>query len=134
MLLDEGSEELFPIPVEFLQVRRRLGNCPLEVISCPLDGVLDLVGEVLEGAEGDGFLRGVDDVVVAQGVVRDDDLGVAFGPQGATLKQRLFVPDALLIDVLPCLDVVDRIHHEVQLGPEIVIEELFAVGAHSHLH
>ena len=62
-----------------------LGEGALEQVPGPLQGVLDLVGEVLEGADGDGLLRGIARGAVRLGEVWDDDLGVALGAQSAGL-------------------------------------------------
>ncbi len=51
-----------------------VGKQTLEGVPGPLEGVLDGVGEVLEGADGNGFLGGVLRGAVALGHVRKDHL------------------------------------------------------------
>jgi hypothetical protein len=127
------SEELFPALVETGEISGGLGESALEVVSSPLDGVFDLIGEVLEGAEGDAFLRGVDDIGVADGGVGDDDLGVALGAESARLEQGFLEPHALSIYILPSLHVIHCINHEVEVGPEVIIEDAFILSTHSQL-
>ena len=93
--------------------------------------MLDLVGEVLESTERDAFFRRINDISVADGLMRNDDLRVAFGSQGSGFEERFLEPDALAVDVLSCLDVVDCVHHEVQVVPEIIVENMFIFRADS---
>lgn len=123
VLLLKLRQKLLPILEETDQLRRSLTEGPLEVVPSPLDGVLDLIGEVLERAKRDALLGGVHNVSVANGRLGDDDLRVALGPQCPALEEGLFEPDALAVHVLPRLDVVDRIDHKIQIGPEIIIED-----------
>lgn len=129
-LFDKGIGVL----VELGQFCRGVSEASLEVVPGPLDGVLDLVGEVLEGAQGDGFLGWVNDVVVADGIVGDDNLGVALGSEGSTFEEGFLVPHALLVDVLSGLDIVHCVDDEVQAGEEIVVEDYFVFWADSELH
>jgi len=70
-------EEGLSVLVEVEQVAGGLCEGAFEVVASPLDGVVDLVGKVLESAEGDALLRRVHDVGVADCDVGDDDLRVA---------------------------------------------------------
>ena len=56
--------------------QRALAEGALKEVPRPLQGVLDLVGEVLEGADGDALLRGILGRAVRLGHVGDDDLCV----------------------------------------------------------
>ena len=53
--------------------------------------MLNSVGKVLQGADGDRLLRGVLAAAVGLGQLGDDDLGVALGAQGPGFQQRLVV-------------------------------------------
>lgn len=55
-----------------LALHRAVHENPLEVVPCPLNGVLDLVGEILQGAEGNGLLRRVLAFAVALRLERDN--------------------------------------------------------------
>lgn len=77
VLLLELFEEGLSVFVEVEQVAGGFCEGAFEVVASPLDGVVDLVGEVLESAEGDAFLGRVDNVSIADCDVRDDDLRVA---------------------------------------------------------
>ena len=87
-----------------------------------LDGVLDLVGEVLERAHGDGLLGRIGRGRVRLGLVRQDDLRVGLGAEGARLEERLAVGDALVIGVAAGLEVVQSIAHAVERTPEFLRE------------
>ena len=133
MLFLKLGQKLLPILEEADQLGRSLTESPLEVVAGPLDGVLDLIGEILERAKRDALLRGVDNVSVADGCLGDDDLRVALGPQRSALEEGLFEPDALAVHVLPRLHVVDRIDNEIQIGPEVVAEDGFILGGDPQL-
>jgi hypothetical protein len=94
----------------------------LEEVARPLDAVLDGVGEVAQRAHGDGVLGRVLGVGVGLGEVREDDLGVGLGAEGAGLHQRLAVEDAAGVDVLARLDVVEGVGDDVEVLPEGVVE------------
>mmetsp|Transcript_7446 Transcript_7446/g.15592 ORF Transcript_7446/g.15592 Transcript_7446/m.15592 type:complete len:308 (-) Transcript_7446:1687-2610(-) len=66
----------------------------LEHITRPLQRVLDLVREVLEGADRDRLLRRVARGAVVLSEVRHDHLCVTLGAEGARLKQGLLVEEA----------------------------------------
>ena len=72
----------------------------------------------------------VDCRTIVFGEVRDDGLGVALGPEGAGLQQGLFEVDAAGVDVQAGGDVVERVHHQVQRGPEGIVEH----GLRLHRH
>ena len=65
-----------------------------------LDGVLDLVREVLDGANRRLLLRRVLRRRVRLGEMRNDDLRVTLRAQRAGLEERLQVEDAALVHVL----------------------------------
>jgi len=125
------SQKVLSILEETDQFSRCFGEGALEVVPSPLDGVFDLIGEILERAKRDAFLWRVDDVGVADGRPGDDDLGVAFGAEGAAFEERLLEPDALSIDILSGLDVIDRIDNEFQIGPKVIIEDGLILGCDS---
>lgn len=93
--------------------------------------MLNLVGEVFQGAEWDRFLWRVNDISVAESMVWDNDLRVAFSTKSSTFKQWFFIPNTLLINKLSGLDIIDCINNKVESGPEVIIEELFVLGANS---
>lgn len=126
VLLDQFMQKLL-ILIKILQVLRRDGNHSFEVLPGPLNGMLDLVREQLQGADGKLFLWGIDDIVVAQGVVRDDDLGMALGPQGAAFEEGLLVPDALVVDELAGLHIVHCIYYQIGVLPELVVKNRLCV-------
>lgn len=95
--------------------------------------MLDLVGEIFEGAERDGLLGRINDVRVADGGVGNDDLGVALGSQGSRFEERFFEPHALLVDILASFHVVDCVDYEVEVGPEVVVEDFLVLGPYPQL-
>lgn len=66
------------------------------------DGVLDLVGEVFDGAARVALLGRVLRRRVRLGHVRQDNLDVALRAERARLEKRLLVVDAALVHVLAC--------------------------------
>ena len=58
---------------------------------------------------------------------------MALGSQGSWLEQRFLEPDALTIYVLSSLDVIDCIDDKVEIGPEVVIEDVFVLRTDSGL-
>lgn len=91
-------EEFLFVGCEVVEVLHLLHEVLLELVSSPLDGVLDLIGVVLESAHFEFFLLGVPAVSIALGFSRDDDLHVGFDSLGACVDQRLLLHDALLVD------------------------------------
>ena len=83
MLLFELGQEVFSVFEEAGKLCRRLGESPLEVVSRPLNRMLDLVREVFQSAERNTFLGWVNDISVADSNVGYDDLGVAFSSKGS---------------------------------------------------
>jgi hypothetical protein len=84
--------------------------------------VLNLIGEVFQSAERDTFLGRVNDIGIANSGMRNNDLRMAFGPQCSALKEGFFKPDALPVNILPRLHVIDCINHKAQVGPEVIIK------------
>ena len=78
-MFDKLVQQRIGIFIEFQQFCGRICVAALEVISGPLDGMFDLIREVFQSTKWDSLLWWVDDIVVAHGVMRDDDLRVAFG-------------------------------------------------------
>jgi hypothetical protein len=64
----------------------------------------------------------------------DDDLRVAFCAQSTAFEQWLFVPYALLVNVLSGFDVIDSVDNEIQSSPEVIIEILFIFLSDSQLN
>ena len=95
------------------------------MIAAPLDTMLDLIRIQSECAERDGFLRRIARVTVRSGLVRNNHLRVCLGAESTRFKQRLFVPDALAIDIEPSLDIVDGVDNEIERLPELIIEKIF---------
>ena len=93
--------------------------------------MFDLIGEIFERAKRDAFLWRVDYVGVADGRPGDDDLGVAFSAEGAAFEERLLEPDALSIDILSGLDVIDGIDNKFQISPKVIIEDGLILGCDS---
>mmetsp|Transcript_25221 Transcript_25221/g.43551 ORF Transcript_25221/g.43551 Transcript_25221/m.43551 type:complete len:980 (-) Transcript_25221:283-3222(-) len=100
----------------------------LEEVAGPLDGVLDGVGEVLEGADGDALLRRIVRRAVVLRQERHHHLCVALGAECAGLEEGLAEVDAAAIHVQPRLHVVQRIAHPVQRVPEVVVIHIFGLG------
>lgn len=42
-----------------------------------------------------------------------NDLRMAFGAESARLKERFLKPNALIVDILPCLDVIDSVDDQI---------------------
>jgi hypothetical protein len=87
--------------------------------------VVDLIWEVFEGTEGNAFLRWVYNISVTDGSVRNDDLRVAFRTQSAAFEQRFFEPNTLTIDVLPGFNIIDSVDNEIEVSPEVIVEDYF---------
>ena len=90
-----------------------------------------LVREVLECAQRNALLRRILDVSVANSRVGNNYLGVAFCTKSSTFEQRLFEPDALPINILPCFYIIDGIYYEGEVCPEIIIKNGLVLLAHS---
>mmetsp|Transcript_10588 Transcript_10588/g.33492 ORF Transcript_10588/g.33492 Transcript_10588/m.33492 type:complete len:836 (-) Transcript_10588:341-2848(-) len=119
---------------ERVHLPRALHEELLEEVARPLDGVLDGVGEVLEGAKGNGLLGGILRVAVGLRLEGQDHLHVGLRAQGPGLQQRLPKPHAPRVDVHARLDVVEGIDDAVQGVPKDVVEGVLRVAAHPHLH
>lgn len=75
--------------------------------------MLDLIGEVLEGAKRNAFFWRINNISVTDGLVRNDDLRVAFGSKGSRFEQRFLKPDTLTINILSCFYIVNSVDDEV---------------------
>lgn len=53
----------------------------LEVVTCPLDGVFDLIREVFNNAKRKRFLRRVNRFTIRLSFVRDNHLGAALSSE-----------------------------------------------------
>eukprot|EP00967_Tisochrysis_lutea_P080279 scaffold110152_cov29-Tisochrysis_lutea.AAC.2 len=100
----------------------------LEEVARPLDGVLDLVGKILQRAYWDGLLGRVARGPIRLGHTRHDDLHVALWPQRARLEQRFLIIDTPLVDVKARLHIVESVAHARERFPKGVIEDLLGVG------
>ena len=116
------------------KVKGAIAEEAMEDISCPLDGMVEVVGVISEGAHRDGFLSWVLRVRIALGLEWDDHLGVALGTKGTRLNEVLVVKHALGIDVLSGLDVVNGSENAVNVVPENVGENVLCVFSDSVLH
>lgn len=76
--------------------------------------MFDLIWEVSEGAHWNGFFRRVLRISVALSFVRYHHLRICFGSQSARFQERFLVPNASLVDVKSCVDVVNCVNYEVQ--------------------
>lgn len=106
----------------------------LEVVTSPLDCMFDLIGEIFKRTERNRLFGRINYISIADGGMRDNNLGMAFCPKGSTLEQRFLIPNTLRIDVLPGFDVVDCIHHEAGARPELVVEVVLRILADLQLH
>jgi hypothetical protein len=84
-----------------------------EQVSAPFNAMFNLVGEVSEGAHGDGLLRGILGISIALGLVGNHHLGVGFGAEGSRFKERFLVPDALGVNIKTSFDVINCINNKV---------------------
>lgn len=110
---------------------RSIDKQPLEVVTSPLDCVLNLVWEVLQSAERDSFLSWVLGVSIALGELGHYHLGVALGPESSGLEKSLLVPDTPRVNIKSCLDVIHSVHNEVETIPEGVIKSDFVLWVYS---
>jgi hypothetical protein len=99
----------------------------VEKITSPFDTVLNLAGEVTKGTHRDSLLRRVLRVSVALSLVRDYHLWVCLGAKSARLEERLGIPDAAGVDVETSLNVINSIDNEVEVLPEVVIEDILGL-------
>lgn len=101
--VDEEGVESLSSPLQSGDTIQMSVNCWSSSASrarTDLNGVLDGVGEALEGAHGDALLRRVLAGRVRLGDVGDDDLSVTLGAERSRLEQRLLVEDASSVHVL----------------------------------
>ena len=110
-----------------------LGVHALELVTGPLEGVLNGVGKVLQCADGDGLLRGVARRAVGLCHVGKDNLGVSFSAQSSGLQEWLLVVDTTPVHVHSSVDVVQSVDDSVQLLEKVVGENVFCIGTNSIL-
>lgn len=106
---------------------------PLEELAGPLDGVLDGVGEVLQGANRDGLLRGILGGRVRLGHIGKNDLGVSLGSEGARLEEGLLVVNAAAVHVLAGVNIVQGVGHPREGLEEGIAKDLLRVRPHAIL-
>ena len=95
------------------------------MITTPFDAVLNLIRIQPECAKRNSFFRRITRVTVGCSLVRDNHLRVSLGTKCARFKQRLFVPDALAVDIEPGFDIVDGVDNEIERLPKLIIEKIF---------
>ena len=98
---------------ELLSIGSSVTEKCVEMITSPLNAVLDLIREISERAHWDGFSRGILRVSVAHGLVRNNHLLVSLGSDCTRLEQWFLKPDALTINVQMCFSIVDCVYNEV---------------------
>lgn len=130
-VLLELSEEHLLVLKEGRGIGGSVGEELVELSAGPLDAMLDLVGEVSQGAHGDGLFRRILGIAVALSLVGHNHLRVSLGAESTRLKERLLVPDATGVDVETSVDVIDSVNNEVKTFPEFVVEDRLGVGANS---
>ena len=64
-----------------------LGKSAFECVTSPLQSVFNLVREVLQGADGNGLLRGVLRGAVGLGEIRNNYLSVALSAESTRLQK-----------------------------------------------
>lgn len=131
MLFFKFSQGLLVIIVELLQFGGWFCEDSFKIVSGPLDCVFNLIWEVLQCAKWDGFFWWINDVSIAQCVMRNDDLRVTFCSESSTFKQWFFVPNALLVNILSSLNIINGIDNKIKSGPETIVEEFFVLLADS---
>ena len=90
-----------------------------------LDGMRDLVGEVLHGTYRRLLLRGVLGRCVRLGQVWHNNLCVTLGAESARLEEGLLVEDAALVHVQTRFHVVQCICHAINAGEEVGIINVY---------
>ena len=133
MLLLQACQEIFSVIVELRKITWRISESSLKIVSSPLNSMFNLIGEVLQGAKWNAFLRRIDDVSVADGCMRNNDLRVAFSSKSSWFEKRFFKPNALTVNILSCLNIINCIDNEIKIGPEIIIENVFVFRSNSGL-
>ncbi len=122
--LSNESLRLFDIPSAIVGA---INEELVEQITSPFDTVLNLAGEVTKGAHRDRLLRRVLRVSVALSLVRDDHLRVGLCAESPRLEERLGIPDAAGVDVETSLDVIDGVYNEVEVLPEVIVEDILGL-------
>jgi len=83
MLFFELSQKAFSIFKETANFSRRFRESPFKVVSSPLDGMLNLIGEVFQCAKRNTFLRWINNISIANSDMRNDNLRMAFSSQSS---------------------------------------------------
>ena len=99
----------------------------VEQVTSPFNTVLNLAGKVTKCAHRDRLLRRVLRVSVALSLVRDDHLRVGLCAKSPRLEERLGIPDAAGVDVETSLDVINSVDNEVEVLPEVVVEDILGL-------
>lgn len=133
VLLLEAKQTLFRLIVKLLEFRRRIGKSTFKVVPSPLDGMLNLIREVFQSAERNRFFWWVLNVSITDGIVRNNNLRVALGTESSAFEKGLFVPNTLLVDILPGFDIIDSIDDKVKSCPEVIVEKLLVFFSYSQL-
>jgi len=121
------SQEGFLISKESPSVLRTVTEDTVELITAPLNAVLNQVGEVPHSAHGDGIFWRVLYFMIAQSLVRDYHLRVSLGSQSTRFKEGDFVPDTSFVHVITSVNIINGINHEIDAFPEFVIEKVFCL-------
>mmetsp|Transcript_126726 Transcript_126726/g.366812 ORF Transcript_126726/g.366812 Transcript_126726/m.366812 type:complete len:302 (-) Transcript_126726:1433-2338(-) len=118
---------------ELLRLPHRLDEEELELVASPLDAMVGKVREVPQSAHRDAAaLVRLPAVAVGLRLERHNRVNVACRTHGPALEQRLFVLDALVVDVKARLHVVQGVADAVQVHPKVVVEGVLSLGPDEH--
>mmetsp|Transcript_17462 Transcript_17462/g.34756 ORF Transcript_17462/g.34756 Transcript_17462/m.34756 type:complete len:773 (+) Transcript_17462:1249-3567(+) len=105
----------------------------LEIVAGPLERVLDLIREILQGTHGNRFLGRIPRRPVVLRQMRHHHLRVALGTQRPALEHGQPVEHAPLVHVQPRLHVVQGRAHPAQGVVELIAEEALGLAPHFFL-
>lgn len=75
--------------------------------------MFNLIREVLQCAKRNVLFWRIHQIVVAGSDMGQNDLRMAFGAESARLEERFLKPNALIVDILPCFDVIDSVDDQI---------------------
>ena len=100
-----------------------------EEISCPLNAVKGLLWKHLQSAKRDpASKRGVLLLPIILRNPGDNDLDVALGTQGSAVNQSGLAINAPLVDIAPCLHIVEGVEDNILGREEVLGEDILGLG------
>lgn len=93
------------------------------MVLCPMDAVLYLIWKSVSHLQRNLIFRRIAVITITGSRVGQNDLGMAFSTISASIKQRFFIPNTLLVKINSSSDIVNCRQYKINTIPELIIKQ-----------